>query len=393
MTASKQAEVAIVGVGSTGFTTKNSDQSSGAYAYRAAIAAIADAGLGKEDIDGVVSSLQLAPGPAAKEMVGALGLPRVTYYGDSGEVMISALAEARNAIAGGNCETVLVFHPNYRSPYQSKKAAADPFRSSKRADDPVDSVRESAAYAAWASRLFAESPGLTREHLGRIAINSRTNAGRNPLAVFRSPMTMEDYLGARMVRDPLCLFDMDVPVDGADAFVVTSPERARELARPPIVVRAAVLGMTEYTDEDRLPSLERHAHDVVAEELADRAPIDWAEHDVAFLYDGFTNITLSWIEKLGWAAPGEVGAFVDEHWSEAEQRLLLGGRVPVNPHGGSLSEGATQGAGHLREAVVQLRGEAGERQVEGARSAILAIGGFFYNAQGAVLERADGGAS
>jgi acetyl-CoA acetyltransferase len=102
-------------------------------------------------------------------------------------------------------------------------------------------------------------------------------------------------------------------------------------------------------------------------------------------YDGFSIITLGWIENTGWCAPGEAGRFLRTHWDDASNRVLINGRVPINPHGGSLSEGATRGSGHLREAIVQLRGAAGERQVDGARTALLTPGGFFFNSQGIIL--------
>src|SRR5690606_23163738 len=107
--------------------------------------------------------------------------------------------------------------------------------------------------------------------------------------------------------------------------------------------------------------------------------------DLYYPYDGFSFLTLSWIENVGLCAPGEGGDFLRAHWNAAEQRALLRGRVPMNSHGGSLSEGATQGSGHIREAVMQLQGRAGEHQVADAQRALLTIGGFFFNAQGLAL--------
>jgi acetyl-CoA acetyltransferase len=109
--------------------------------------------------------------------------------------------------------------------------------------------------------------------------------------------------------------------------------------------------------------------------------------DVVLPYDGFTIIALCWLENLGYCKPGEAGPFLESHWDESQGRVLIDGRIPLNPHGGSLSEGATQGAGHVREAVVQLRGQAGVRQVPGAAAALVALGGFFFNAAALVLRR------
>jgi acetyl-CoA acetyltransferase len=241
-----------------------------------------------------------------------------------------------------------------------------------------------AAYAAWASRYVHEYDAR-REDFGRVAINGRTNAALNPLAVMREPLTMDDYLAARMIREPLCLFDMDVPVDGADAFVVTAANRARDLPHRPVLVHAATAGLVGPNDEDQLPGLSRHGQHVVVERLKETTDIWIDDIDVYLPYDGFSIITLGWIENAGWCRPGEAGRFLEKHWDADANRVLINGRVPMNPHGGSLSEGATRGSGHLREAVVQLRGDAGDRQVAGARTALITPGGFFFNSQGFVL--------
>lgn len=385
-----QDQIAIVGVGSTGYTRENG-RTARSYAAQAAVAAIRDAGLGKDDIDGVVSSAgvgswMIVP-PGATEMVATLRLPEVTWFADGNPVIVSPLIDAMNAIHAGLCDTVLVYHYNYRSPFNSGKAATDPFRRSLRPYDalPPENARNAAAYAAWASRYLAEN-AVERRHLGMVAINSRTNAADNPLAAISAPLSPEDYLGGRMVREPLGVFDMDLPVDGADAFVLTSTERARDLPHTPILMHTAVQGLVETaSDEEQLASLSRHGQDVVVRQLWDRSRRRLDDVDVAYLYDGFTFITLSWLEKLGWCKPGQAGAFLEQHWDPAQNRLLIDGRVPVNPQGGMLSEGGTQGAGFVRDAVHQLRGDAGARQVPAARTALLAIGGFFYNSQAAVL--------
>jgi acetyl-CoA acetyltransferase len=388
-----QDQIAIAGVGSTGFTREAVGRSNASLAYEAAVAAIRDAGLGSGEIDGVVASPGLGRvgivSPSAREMVAGLGLPSVSYFADSGGVMASPIVDAMNAIFAGSCEIALIFHPNYRTPYHSKKAAADPFRRSipPYGHEPVESVRNAAAYAAWMARYQHEHPSLTREHLGYVAINGRTGAAANPLAAIRDPLTMEDYLSARMIRDPLCMLDMDIPVDGADAFILTTTERARTLPQPPVLIHAAVQGIIGDNDEDQLPSLGRHGQNVVVEGLWARSDRTLADVDVVYLYDGFSFITISWIEKLGWAPPGEGGPFVERHFDEDRSRILIDGRIPVNTHGGSLSEGGSQGSGHVREAIHQLRGAAGERQVEGAETALVTIGGFFFNSGATILVR------
>jgi len=190
-----------------------------------------------------------------------------------------------------------------------------------------------------------------------------------------------------MIRYPLCMLDMDVPVDGADAFVLTTTERAKKLTPNPVVVHAATAGMVGRNDEDQLPDLSRHGQHVVVEALKERSDIWLDDVDVFFPYDGFSIITLGWIENMGYCKPGGAGRFMQEHWDDKAGSVMIDGRVPMNPHGGSLSEGASRGTGHLREAVTQLRGDAGERQVHDAKTALIGCGGFFFNSQGAILKR------
>jgi acetyl-CoA acetyltransferase len=383
-------QVAIVGVGSTGFTRDSGGRSRDSLVTQAAIEAIKDAGLSKADIDGVCGTM-----PSAARMVSLLGLPEVTHYANQPAPMIFTIVDAMNAVFSGSADTVLAYHSVYRSPAISRQAAADPFRRNlgwggqpagpQWRTDP-ETVEGAVGYTAWASRYIHEY-AAKREYLGYVAINDRTNAARNPLAAMREPLSMEDYLGARMIRDPLCLFDMDVPVDGADAFIVTTAERARDMTDHPVLIHAATNGIVARNEEDQTPGLHHHGQQVVVKELREKSDIWIPDIDVYFPYDGFSFITLSWMENVGWCGPGEGGPFIESHWDKEANRIMIDGRIPVNPHGGALSEGGTQGSGHVREAVVQLRGDAGERQVPGARTAFLTPGGFFFNAQGLVLRR------
>jgi acetyl-CoA acetyltransferase len=306
-------------------------------------------------------------------------------------VAIFGLVDAMTAIFSGQCDTVLLYYAFTRLPWNSRSAAKDPFRrymmgGGSGAPPVPEAIDPAAAYTAWASRYIHEY-GATREDFGRVALNMRANAARNPKAAMKAPLTMEDYLGVRMIRDPLCLLDMDIPVDGADAFILTTTERARKITPNPVVIHAATAGIVGKNDEDQLPALTRHGQHVVVEALKERSDIWIDDVDVFFPYDGFTIITLGWIENMGYCAPGGAGRFMQEHWDDKAGAVMINGRVPMNPHGGSLSEGASRGTGHLREAVTQLRGDAGERQVQDAKTALIGCGGFFFNSQGAVLRR------
>jgi acetyl-CoA acetyltransferase len=377
-------QVAFVGIGTTGFT-RTSSQSSLALALDASTKAIRDAGLGAGDINGVVATAEPgAPGPEA--LATALGLSNVTHFSKPTPVVMNSVIDAMNAIHAGSCDTVLVCSSMLRLPWNSRSAGNDPFRrhlmSTVAAGIP-ETIAMAPAYTAWASRYLHEYHA-TKEPFGRIAVNMRTNAATNPIAAMRAPITMDDYYAARMIREPLCLLDMDIPVDGADAFVLTTAERARTMAQPAVLIHAATVGLGT-SDEDQLPGLSRHGQHVVVEALRAKSDIWLDDIDVFFPYDGFTIITIGWFENTGWCAPGGATRFLADNWDSDRQRIVIDGRVPVNPHGGSLSEGATRGTGHIREAIVQLRGQAGDRQTPGARTALVTPGGFFFNAQGAVL--------
>jgi acetyl-CoA acetyltransferase len=320
-------------------------------------------------------------------MVATLGLPSVTWYDNAVAPVGLAIVNAMNAVHAGLCQTVLVYHSMFRTPFWSRAAAGDPFRRGvavPRVRHDPETVAGPVGYAAWASRYIAEY-GVSKEAFGYVAVNDRANAAGNPLAVRRDPITMEDYLAARMVREPLCLLDMDIPVDGGDAFVLTTAERAADRPHSPVLLHAACAGIVASPDEDQIPGLHHHGQHVVVDFLRSRSDVWIDDIDVYFPYDGFTIITLGWIENSGWCGPGDAGAFLADHWDATAGRILINGRVPVNTHGGALSEGGTQGSGHVREAVVQLRGDAAGRQVPDARSALVTPGGFFFNSQGIVL--------
>jgi len=379
--------VAIAAAATTGFHPRNTERSQASYVAEACKAVMDQCGLTPRDVDGLCGSM-----PGAPVVQAMLGIPEVTWFANPMIPLGNHVAAAASAVHSGLCDVVLLYHGAYRMAWNTASALKDPFRRGLGYSDrtpPPESVAGAVGYTAWASRYIHEF-GTPREHLGYVAINDRTNAMSNPAAAMRERMTMEDYLAARMIRWPLCLYDMDVAVDGADAFIVTSTERARDLKLPPVLIDAVILGMIDKNEEDQSPSLRRHGQHVTVSALRAKSDFWIDDVDVYFPYDGFSIITLNWFENAGWCEPGEAGAFIEDHWVANEDgsgRILIKGRVPVNPHGGSLSEGGTQGSGHLREAVHQLQGRAGPRQVEGAERALLTMGGFFFNAEGITLRR------
>jgi acetyl-CoA acetyltransferase len=382
-------QVAIVGVGTTPFARSLPGRTGPSLALEASRNAILDAGLTAADIDGIAASAMAYYGSAGANPIflqEALGIPETTW---DATVMIPfpyLLSAAVNAVYSGACTTALVVHSLYRVAV-SRSAATDPFRA--RSLPSFGGARPwsmgSDGYASFASR-YLHDYGATKEDFGLVAINERNHASHNPHAVMREPITMDDYLAARMVRWPLGLLDMDLPIDGADAVVVTTAERARDLRHEPVFVHAITSGRTEHPNVTNLEGLEYNAQHVVLDALWQKSDLALRDFDLFFAYDGFTVITLNWIENAGWCAKGEAGDFLRQHWDGDAGVLRIDGRVPMNTHGGNLSEGATQGAGHVREAVQQLRGDAGDRQVPGSpSSALLLLGGMYMNAIGTVL--------
>jgi acetyl-CoA acetyltransferase len=323
-------------------------------------------------------------------MAESLGIPKTTWWATIPIPFTFTLTNAVNAVFAGACTTAVVYHSLYRTGRFSGSAGVDPFRARMTPreggiGEPPHTATD--GYALYAAR-YMHDYGAKKEYFGLVAINERTNASKNEHAVMRTPITMEDYLNARMIRWPLNLLDMDIAIDGADAVVVTTAERARDLKKKPVYVHAATFGQTEHPNVVNLEGLHHLGHDVVMEALWQKSDLKLKDMDIYFAYDGFTIITLNWLENAGWCQHGEAGLFLEHHWDKQENRVKINGRIPMNTHGGNLSEGATQGSGHVREAVMQLRGEAGSRQVSNCENALLTIGGMYFNSSGMVL-RAD----
>jgi acetyl-CoA acetyltransferase len=388
--------VAIVGLGRSPYSRDRADCTPGSLVVEATIDAIRDAGLGAQDIDGICGSTV-----SAQWVQAALGIERVSWFANPQAVIGNQIVAAVAAVHSGMCDTALVYHNAYRLPWASRSAAQDPMR--RRATIGVgdgrawngtghvetgpNSMFGATAYAALAGR-YLHDYGYGRKHLGMVVLNSRTNAALNDNAVYRDPLSMDDYLAGRMVRDPLTVFDMDIPIDGADAFVITTAERARDLPNPPVLIHATTLGHTDYGSEEQLRDFDHSGQVAVGERLWAKSDLALDDVDLYYPYEGFSNIVLTWLENVGYCGRGEGGAFVADHWNEEQQRLLIRGR-PVNTHGGSLSEGGTQGAGHLYEACLQLRGDAGPRQVDDVNTVLVTPGGHYFNSQGFLLRAAD----
>jgi len=356
----------------------------------ACLAAIDDAGLTRKDIDGIATypgAMGGAPGftgAGVAEVHDALRLELDWFCGSmetSGQ--LGSVANACLAVACGLATHVLCFRSVWESTAQGKGgrppigagggAAGGKFRASGPMMEftlPFRAYSAANWVALFAQRHFHEF-GTTREQLAQIALTARINAADNPRAIYRDPMSLDDYLAARLISTPFCLFDCDVPVDGATAVIVSRDEAATGLRRPPIRVEAvgtALRGRPSWDQFDDLTTMALRDASAMLWERTDLRPGDVA---VAELYDGFSFIALAWLEALGFCGRGEGGPFI-----EGGKRIARDGEIPLNTHGGQLSAGRLHGYGFLHEACVQLWGEGGARQVPGdPRVAVAAAGG------------------
>jgi len=348
------------------------------------LAAIADAGLTPRDIDGLSTYPGLVMGmPAgftgagAAEVHDALRL-ELDWYDSGIETagQLGSVVKAAMAVACGLATHVLCFRSVWEGSAQGTQGRKGIGAGVPKVTGTMEwsipfAAASAAVWIAMYAQLHFHRYGTTREQLAWIALNARRNAAHNPKAIYRQPITLEDYLGARLVATPFGLYDCDVPCDGATAVIVSARERARDLRRPPIGIEAVGTALRGRPSWDQFDDLTQMANRDAARHLWSRTDLKPADVDVAELYDGFSYLALSWLEALGFCPVGEGGRFI-----EGGTRIALDGALPLNTHGGQLSAGRLHGYGFLHEACVQLWGEGGARQVPGTpRVAAVAAGG------------------
>lgn len=363
-----ESRVIISGIGLSE-TGRRVERTALDLALDASLAAIADAGLQPETIDGL-ASYPFGDRPP-EELIDSLGLQLDWLGGPSSGAQLGVMISAAQAIACGLCRHVLV----YRSVQRLGGLLGSASGSLPLAEGPWEwhvPFHEYSAVnlCAMQARRHMHQYGTTKEQLGWIAVTDRLHAVLNPQAAFRDPLTIDDYLSAPMVSEPLGRLDCDLPIDGAVGLVLSAADHATDLPHPAVRIEAvggANHGTTGW--EPRLDFPAMAANDA-AGQLWSRTDLTPGDVDVAELYDGFTVLTLSWLEALGFCGVGEAGPFVD-----GGERIRLGGELPLNTYGGQLSAGRLHGFWLFHEAVLQLRGQAGERQVSGAEVAMTSAGG------------------
>lgn len=377
MTIPFSGAAAVAGIGATEFS-KDSGRSELQLSCEAVLAALADAGLAPSDVDGLVTftmdnSSEIA---VARELgVGELRFfSRVSYGGGAG---CATVQQAALAVATGVADVVVAYRGfNERSgqrfgQVQSWAAAQVNTNGLDNAWTYPHGLSTPAATVAMQARRYLHEYGASAEAFGRVAVASRRHAATNPAAFFHGrPITLEDHQASRMIADPLRLLDCCQESDGAVAIVVTSAARARHLRQGAVPILAAAQGsgtdqfvMTSYYRGDLgVPEI-----GVVGRELWRQSGLGPGDMDTAVLYDHFTPYVLMQLEELGFCGRGEAPAYV------ADGGIELGGRLPVNTHGGQLGEAYIHGMNGIAEGVRQMRGTS-VNQVEGAEHVLVTSG-------------------
>ncbi len=355
----------------------------------ASLQAITDAGLDRSEIDGISTGSGYAVAPGASpvlttDLKDALRLNLNWYGASSDSTQMSALINACMAVASGQARHVLVFRTVTEASSRANLQSED---SLARVDGGMQWRAPFGAPSAanWVSLIasrYAHEYGMTREQLAWVALNARRNAVLTPHAVYRTPLTMAEYLSSRMISSPLCLYDCDVPIDGSVAMVVSHIDTARDLRSTPIHIEAISGPLYQRDTWDQQPDLTRFAAADAAKRLWSRTDLRPQDVDVAQLYYGFSFLALLWLEDMGFCGRGEAAAFV-----EGGHRIALDGELPMNTSGGQLSFGRLHGMGLLHEACIQLRQLGGERQVPNQPQVALVTNGGGPVASAALLVR------
>jgi acetyl-CoA acetyltransferase len=363
---------AIASAGCTALT-RESGRSVLDLAVEACRDAIFQAGADIADVDGISTFSMYGDSVPPESVAAALGVDELSYVMDyqSGGTMPSFLiANAAMAVATGSARAILVFRAlNGRSGVRIGRTDAT---------GAAYAYRQSIGYVGWPqvmamlARRFMVETGTTEQHLAAVAIAQRDYAVLNERAVKRKPLTLDDYFAAPYVAAPYRVPDCTSEVDGAHAVLVTTLDRARDLRLPSAVIEGSAWATTGYDVEGGglhlYRDMSRNYTSHLAARLWSSAGLGPGDVDVAELYDCFTGNVLMSLEGLGFCGRGEAGDFVrDGH-------TRLTGRLPLNTHGGLLSEGYVHGMNTVSEAVWQLQGSAGLRQVTGARVAVVTSG-------------------
>ena len=378
---------AVVGIGNTAYT-RGTDRSVVELHLEASLLALADAGLQAADVDGIVPSS--VADRVAEDFIRNLGIRNLGFSSTphaGGSSFVMGIQDACMAIHAGVASCVLL--PAGRLGYSSSQ------RVSRIAENPNPAMTDMiefefpmgnlgpAMWFAQQARRHMHLYGTTSEQLGRLAVTIRRHANLNPQALMHGKtLTLEDHQASRLIVDPFRLFDCSLETDGAAAIVVTSAERAKDLRQAPVLISGVGTAfgypgtsVTQSEELSELPGIREAGRRAFTMAAATPADID-----VIAVHEGFSFFVVACLEALGFCPVGEGGPFV------ASDEIALGGSLPLNTHGGALSEAHVSGANHVIEIVKQLRGTVGpDRQVEGCETGLVANEGNFGNGAVVVL--------
>ena len=340
--------------------------------------AIADAGLTLDQIDGVATypgKMQIFLGFSplgADDVIEALGLKTRWHIGAAEmTAQLGAIAEAANAVRAGLARHVLCFRTVYEAAAMSRPEEFPPLERREGVTGNSQWVSPFGAFSAanWTAQFATRHMkryGLTREQLAQVALNDHANAALNPRALVKKPLTMDEYMSARMISSPFCLYDCDRFTDASTVVIVSAGDALGEVKTTPIRIAASAGSVERYSwDQAEWASAYPTGRDLWKN--TDYRPKDV---DTVQLYDGFAFQPITWLEGLGFCEVGEGGRFL-----EGGKRIARDGELPMNTGGGQLGWGRLHGFGFAYEAVIQLRGEGGVRQIPGDPKVAVATSG------------------
>jgi acetyl-CoA acetyltransferase len=365
---------AIAGIGWTAFS-KNSGRTVRSLASEACLNAIADAGLKVSDIDGFVS-FNFNDSVPAIAVATEIGVPQAGYAVDflsGGNAANLITLTATAAIEAGLAKNVLCFRAmNGRSGFRLGGGREMAAQGITQYTAPFGWITYPQAMAMWCRRHMIEY-GTTAEQLGEIAVTFRQNAALNTRAMQRTPLTMNDYMNSKMIVDPFRMLDICLETDGACAVLVTGADRAKDMKQKPVYIRGGAYGGGPNQGEDLFDAIRwpDHSHNYakyISDDLWKSAGLGPKDVDLAQIYDCFTYSILMQLEGFGFCKDGEGGPFIQGG------RIARTGDLPLNTAGGLLSEGYIHGVNHIIEAVQQLRGQSGDRQIPGAEVCMTTAG-------------------
>ena len=359
-------QLAIVGIGETQ-VGKLPDRTALSLRLEAAVAALRDAGIDKREIDGVITTqMRSHPQPNYSALLAErLGITP-TYVTDislGGAAAASMIVNAAATIGSGVCSTVLCVSGDSRSSARARS------QSRRRLVSETEDLRNlfgagaAPIQYALAARRHMHEYGTSSRQFGAVAVACRRHAAMNPAAQMRQPITIEDHQNSPLIADPFRLLDCSLISDGAAAMIVTRADRAGDCRQPPVYLMGTGYSC-EHSEIASSRSMTTTAARGAARQAFETAGVTAADVDIAELYDCFTAVVIVTLEDYGFCQKGEGGSFVEEG------RIELGGDLPVNTHGGLLSHAHIGGISHLTESVIQLRHQAGLRQVKDARIAV-----------------------